>query len=1101
MASPRILTFNFHEPYLCLMAKTGYPFTVGLYDKPPFAREWQTKFRPVPPNITFVPESVWRRELEAGRYDVVIAHNELNAASVFDAPVPGILVCHNRLSFLKTTVQGDKAQAIASLWRLLNKLREKFAFVFISESKRDDYGIPGRVILPGIDVEAYGGYRGDVAQVLRVGNAMRSRNLMFDVGFQEEVCQGLPNRVVGEDPLMPFAQPSKSFEDLLDKFRSFRCLLHVTREEWEDGYNLAMLEAMACGMPVVALANETSPLTNGEDGFVSMSAETLRQRLKELLDDRALARDIGAKGRETVAKTFPLSAFVDKWRHAIEEAAEKSARSTRSTRPTPTRRKVLLEYVASPITTARYFDQALRRDHQVVTTGWRCPERLLKEWGFSSPIPPYSAHALHLEPEELPGPRLERARRLIDPDVYLWVDSGVKHVPSDLAAFKGAKACYLIDTHLDIETRLAVARHFDHVFLAQKAQVPAFVGAGLRDVTWLPLACSKELHDLAPEPRTLDVAYVGSLSDEDSRRRDLIGGLKERYPNSYVGRAWPHDMAAIYHRARIVVNACVNRDVNMRVFEALASGALLITDEADGLEDLFVDGTHLVIYRDDRELHDLIDHYLDDSEARERIAAAGRTEVLAAHTYDHRVAAMLEHIAEAQTVGDGYSGESRFQSGGYYRSSRPELVQHVPRDAARVLDCGCGAGDFGRALKERGAKEVVGIEVVERAWELADKVLDKAILGSIETVELPFDDGYFDCICFGDVLEHLVDPAATLKRVSRVLSQRGVIVASIPNARFCHVVQMLAHGRWKYEDAGIMDRTHLRFFTAIEMEQLFQDAGLDVLRLQPLSMLTPDQLPRNTDGSLTLGRMTMRDVSDLEYQDFRTFQYLVIAGKPGVHRLEAAQRALDENDNEKAFGLAEASTGGDAFLRHRIMGKALARLGKLDTAVDHYRQALALRPADGPVTCELGLVLIGMGRYNEARDLLESAVTADGENDRALGGLGLIELAEGRPMAALERFRQSLDVNFDNASILAHVVETSRELGLAGEAEPYLRRYVDFYPGNVDMSIRYAMLLHHLGRTDEARDRLEMLLMLAPGHREALDLLSAWNGERNETGA
>ena len=67
MARPRILTFNFHEPYLCLMARTGLDFTVGVYEEGALAREWQTQFRPIPPNLTLVPEAEWRRDLAKGQ--------------------------------------------------------------------------------------------------------------------------------------------------------------------------------------------------------------------------------------------------------------------------------------------------------------------------------------------------------------------------------------------------------------------------------------------------------------------------------------------------------------------------------------------------------------------------------------------------------------------------------------------------------------------------------------------------------------------------------------------------------------------------------------------------------------------------------------------------------------------------------------------------------------------------------------------------------------------------------------------------------------------------------------------------------------------------
>ena len=71
MAAPRILTFNFHEPYLCLMARTGLPFVIGGYDQPPLARKWHERYRPIPPGFTFLDEDTWRRDLAQGRFDVV----------------------------------------------------------------------------------------------------------------------------------------------------------------------------------------------------------------------------------------------------------------------------------------------------------------------------------------------------------------------------------------------------------------------------------------------------------------------------------------------------------------------------------------------------------------------------------------------------------------------------------------------------------------------------------------------------------------------------------------------------------------------------------------------------------------------------------------------------------------------------------------------------------------------------------------------------------------------------------------------------------------------------------------------------------------------
>ncbi|MFO7976395.1 MAG: glycosyltransferase family 4 protein, partial [Candidatus Hydrogenedentota bacterium] len=330
MAAPRILTFNFHEPYLCLMAQTGLPFLIGQYNEAPLARKWHKHYRPIPPSFTFLEEKTWRRELDQGQFDVVIAQNETNAADicklVLESRTPLILVCHNRRTFLETTIPETAGNQHETFRRLIDTVREFAEFVFISETKRADYGIPGRVIRPGVDVDNYGNYTGEVPAVIRVGNLMRTRDLMFDVDFQEQVCAGISNRVVGENPRIPESKPAKSFEELRAIYQSHRCYLHVTREKYEDGYNLSMLEAMATGMPVVSLANPTSPLTDGKDGFLSYDAEVLRGHINNLLEDLGLAREIGARGRETVAREFPIELFAEQWRETILSAAERGSR-------------------------------------------------------------------------------------------------------------------------------------------------------------------------------------------------------------------------------------------------------------------------------------------------------------------------------------------------------------------------------------------------------------------------------------------------------------------------------------------------------------------------------------------------------------------------------------------------------------------------------------------------------------------------------------------------------------------------------------------------------------------------------------------------------
>lgn len=1095
MSGPRVLTFNFHEPYLWLMAKTGLDFTVGQYDSPALAREWHLHYRPIPKNMTLVDERTWRENLAANRYDVVIAQNETNAADLYGFASPKIVICHNRRTFLETTVVVDKGNPKALYDELIRRLRARFGFVFISESKRADYGLPGDVILPGIDVEEFGGYTGEKPEVLRVGNLMRARNLMFDVDFQEKVCEGFPNLVLGADPTISNSRESESFEDLVHCFRSFRCLLHVTREEYEDGYNLSTLEAMACGMPVVSLANKTSPITDGQDGFVSYDAEVLRSHIQDLFDDRDAARAIGEKGRETVARKFPIKAFVENWTRVIERAAEGSTRSTRrrdkEAQAHPT--GIVMHYVSSPITTGRYWERAARKRYPVVTAGFRCPEDVLAVWGFPMPYPSYPAQQIDLPMEGTCAELMARLPDSFEPDLYLWIDSGPSRVPADVGSLAGHKACYLIDTHISPELRIAMAEGFDTVFLAQKTHLEMFKQAGIKRVFWLPLACSPELHAVNAEERIYDVAYVGSLKgDPDDRRSRLLDDIGRRFPNSVIGQFWPEEMARLYVRSKIVVNACVRRDLNMRVFEAMASGAMLITDEADGLEELFEDGKHLVIYRGDAELPELVEKYLRDDVARERIAREGATLVRNRHTYDRRLEEMMtacgfHRRSERRSV----AGDQRFGAGGYYRNIRPELAQHVPLSTRRLLDVGCGCGDFAANLKKQGVKEVYGIEIVEQAWNTAKQVLDDAILGNIEQMELPFEEGFFDCIVCGDVLEHLVNPAAALKKLDHVLAPEGVIVMSIPNVRFYEVIAMLGNGRWQYMDAGILDRTHLRFFTAVEMRQLVEEAGMEALHVGPLSIMQEDQVPRAEDGSIQLGRVTIHPQGEDDFRDLLTYQYLVIAGKPNVDRLARARSAFDLGQNEAAYILAIQALGVDEFERKGIMARAMARIGQLAKAETLCSEALELRPADPELRRERGLLLSALGRPLEARSYLDESLGADPDDAQVLAALGIIHAVEGRPDVAFGLMLKALEASYENKACLPHFIRAAEALDRLPDAKDLLRRYADFYPGSPDIGCQYAELLIRLGEMAEARDCLETLLMLSPDAQEARKLLES----------
>ena len=156
------------------------------------------------------------------------------------------------------------------------------------------------------------------------------------------------------------------------------------------------------------------------------------------------------------------------------------------------------------------------------------------------------------------------------------------------------------------------------------------------------------------------------------------------------------------------------------------------------------------------------------------------------------------------------------------------MLNHIPHNVTKVLDVGCGTGALGLSIKSKLGThiEVVGIELDNKAGNIAKNKIDNVIIGNVENIDIPYDDNYFDCIIYADILEHLINPWELLTKHKSKLADQGSIIASIPNIAHYKIIKMLKSGMWKYENAGIMDKTHLRFFTKNTMFQMFVESGL-----------------------------------------------------------------------------------------------------------------------------------------------------------------------------------------------------------------------------------------------------------------------------------
>jgi len=160
----------------------------------------------------------------------------------------------------------------------------------------------------------------------------------------------------------------------------------------------------------------------------------------------------------------------------------------------------------------------------------------------------------------------------------------------------------------------------------------------------------------------------------------------------------------------------------------------------------------------------------------------------------------------------------------------------------RVLDVGCDTGNLAAALKGRGL-HAEGVEMDPAAAELAKARLDRVYVGSIVDEALLAElDGPYDIIVFADVLEHLARPDETLYRMKKLLSPGGVIIASLPNVANFRVRFRLLLGRFEYTEIGILDRTHLRFYTGKTGRGLFQASGYKVTGQLPAATHIPGLL-------------------------------------------------------------------------------------------------------------------------------------------------------------------------------------------------------------------------------------------------------------------
>ena len=202
---------------------------------------------------------------------------------------------------------------------------------------------------------------------------------------------------------------------------------------------------------------------------------------------------------------------------------------------------------------------------------------------------------------------------------------------------------------------------------------------------------------------------------------------------------------------------------------------------------------------------------------------------------------------------------------GYFHGRRLEMLKYIPENALQILEVGCGEGAFCNDLK-RPDREIWGVEINPVAAQKAMEICSSVLIGDFKAIYDQLPKNHFDCIIFNDVLEHIYAPWDTILLVKTLLSTNGVIVTSIPNFRYMSnlIIEILYHGEFKYNTAGgILDDTHIRFFTSKSICRMFRELGYEVLTHEGIN-------PDNRMKAKLVDFFTFGCLKDTRFKQFAT---------------------------------------------------------------------------------------------------------------------------------------------------------------------------------------------------------------------------------------
>ncbi len=316
-----LLVFNCHEAWVYQLGVLGYNLDIitGLEGR--YKENWDEQMRPVPADSRLV--SLSQAHSTEIPYYCIIAYSIADLLDVKHLSGSRLIVIHSTLERRvveeKSNIAPEKMKAALHTYLQLVGGHA----VAVSALKGKSWGITDDIVPFGVDADDYLPYSGEECSGLRICNFVENRWKIFLWDFYETAFNGIPVRLVGHNPNIPEAKAAQSWEQLKKILQSHRFYIHTANQRYEDGYNMATLEAMAAGLPVLGNRHFNSPVEHGVSGFLSDDAEELAKYARMLLADRDLAVSMGQEARKAVIERFSMDKLKKAFLQSIETARVK----------------------------------------------------------------------------------------------------------------------------------------------------------------------------------------------------------------------------------------------------------------------------------------------------------------------------------------------------------------------------------------------------------------------------------------------------------------------------------------------------------------------------------------------------------------------------------------------------------------------------------------------------------------------------------------------------------------------------------------------------------------------------------------------------------